>query len=201
MSGISNLPTHRDLPPSTFLPYNILFLNLFESLISPVNPVSLVNMDGENLTRPAGHSCAMCHQRKVKCDKKSPCSYCVSRGIACVPVAPIMKKPRKRRFPEAELLTRLRRYEEALRRYNADIESIDRGDLPSPAAPSPFHFPGSNEGESRARVSSSGQAEVSHQPCAESLLFLMHVAYAKGAETIVRQSTSTGSCLVDEPRQ
>jgi hypothetical protein len=34
-------------------------------------------------------------------------------------------KRRKKRFPEAELLAKLRRYEEALRRYGADIDAIN----------------------------------------------------------------------------
>lgn len=33
-------------------------------------------------------------------------------------------RPRKKRFPEAELLARLKRYEDALKSYGADLESI-----------------------------------------------------------------------------
>lgn len=35
-------------------------------------------------------------------------------------------RKRKKRFPEAELLARLRRYERHLRSYGADIEAINR---------------------------------------------------------------------------
>lgn len=71
------------------------------------------------------HSCALCHRRKVKCDKKIPCSYCKIRGESCVPAPTPVPKPRKKRFPEAELLARLRRYETALKEYGADIDSIN----------------------------------------------------------------------------
>lgn len=78
------------------------------------------------------YSCALCHRRKVKCDKKDPCTYCVKNRVPCVPAASTVSKPRKRRFPEAELLARLRRYEAALKDYGADIDSINNGEhLPS----------------------------------------------------------------------
>lgn len=70
------------------------------------------------------HSCALCHQRKVKCDKRDPCSYCASRGVPCAPLTRSSPGPRKKRFPEAELLARLRAYEAALKSYGADINLI-----------------------------------------------------------------------------
>ena len=71
------------------------------------------------------HSCAICHQRKVRCDKKDPCSYCVARGLSCVPMVLSIPRSRKKRFPEAELLARLRRYEAALKSHGANIEQIN----------------------------------------------------------------------------
>ncbi|RJE22002.1 Transcription factor [Aspergillus sclerotialis] len=72
------------------------------------------------------HSCALCRQRKVKCDKKDPCTYCANRGVSCVPAPlPSAPRPRKRRFPEAVLLARLRRYEAALKSYGIDIDSLN----------------------------------------------------------------------------
>jgi len=80
----------------------------------------------------AGHtlSCGPCYKRKVKCDRALPCSYCCERGIECVP-SPIAttNRPRKRRFPEAELLARIRKYEAALLSYGADLEAIQRSDV------------------------------------------------------------------------
>jgi hypothetical protein len=42
-------------------------------------------------------------------------------------------RKRKKRFPEAELLARLRKYEEHLKAYGADIDAINRSE--SPVAP------------------------------------------------------------------
>lgn len=82
-------------------------------------------------------SCALCHRRKVKCDKKDPCTYCVTHRVPCIPAAPAVPRPRKKRFPEAELLARLKRYETALKSYGADIEAINNGDMSVNSNPSP----------------------------------------------------------------
>lgn len=79
---------------------------------------------------PRKHPCLLCQQRKVKCDRKEPCSNCVKAGVAKCEAAPqYPPRKRKRRFPEAELLARLRRYERHLRSYGADLEAINREDL------------------------------------------------------------------------
>ena len=82
-------------------------------------------------------SCALCHRRKVKCDKKDPCTYCVIHRVPCIPAAPVAPRPRKKRFPEAELLARLKRYETALKSYGADLEAINSGDVSVNNNPSP----------------------------------------------------------------
>lgn len=81
---------------------------------------------------PRKHPCLLCQQRKVKCDRNEPCSNCIKAGAAKCEAAPqYPPRKRKRRFPEAELLARLRRYERHLRSYGADIEAINREDLGS----------------------------------------------------------------------
>ncbi|KAJ9143455.1 Zn2/Cys6 DNA-binding protein [Pleurostoma richardsiae] len=78
------------------------------------------------------HSCALCRQRKVRCDKQGQeaCSYCVKHALRCLPASPPLARPRKKRFPEAELLSRLRKYEAALRTYGADLDAIVDGEDP-----------------------------------------------------------------------
>lgn len=68
-------------------------------------------------------SCMLCQQRKIKCNKGSPCSNCQKLRVECIPTAPL-SRPRKRRFAEAELLARLRRYEDLLRSYGANIDDL-----------------------------------------------------------------------------
>jgi hypothetical protein len=79
---------------------------------------------------PRKHPCLLCQQRKVRCDRNEPCSNCIKAGVAKCEAAPqYPPRKRKKRFPEAELLARLRRYERHLRSYGADIDAINREDL------------------------------------------------------------------------
>ena len=78
-------------------------------------------------------SCALCQRRKVKCDKQIPCSYCKRHRVQCVPATPAPPRPRKKRFAEAELLVRLRRYEVALRSAGVDPDAINNSTAESEA--------------------------------------------------------------------
>ena len=78
------------------------------------------------------HSCASCRRRKVKCDKKVPCTNCVKHDVTCVSAESSNSRPRKKRFPEAELLARLRKYEAALTKLGVDPDDILRGRDPAP---------------------------------------------------------------------
>ena len=61
-------------------------------------------------------SCVTCRRRKVRCNKRTPCSNCIKAGIECVFPAP-GRAPRKPKRPQdAELLSRLRRLEGVIER-------------------------------------------------------------------------------------
>lgn len=68
-------------------------------------------------------ACILCQQRKVKCDRKFPCANCVKSRAQCVP-ATFVPRQRRRRFPERELLDRLRQYEQLLRQNNIPFEPL-----------------------------------------------------------------------------
>lgn len=74
-------------------------------------------------------ACVSCQQRKVKCDRKFPCANCLRQRIQCVPAT--QTRPRKRRFPERELLNRLKRYEELLRLNNVKFDPMHSDANPS----------------------------------------------------------------------
>lgn len=67
-------------------------------------------------------ACIVCQQRKVKCDRKFPCANCVKHKVQCVPTT--QPRPRRRRFPERQLLDRLRSYEELLRQNKIKFEPL-----------------------------------------------------------------------------
>ncbi|RYP71776.1 hypothetical protein DL771_004588 [Monosporascus sp. 5C6A] len=66
-------------------------------------------------------ACLLCQQRKIKCDRKFPWVKCIQASAQCV-VA--QERQRRRRFPERELLDRLRHYEALLRQNNIKFEPL-----------------------------------------------------------------------------
>ncbi|KAK4963871.1 hypothetical protein LTR28_004310 [Elasticomyces elasticus] len=68
-------------------------------------------------------ACVLCQQRKVKCDHNYPCATCVRARVQCVQATQASRR-RKRRFPERELLARLRQYEDLLSQHNVKIEPL-----------------------------------------------------------------------------
>lgn len=79
-------------------------------------------------------ACVLCQQRKVKCDRKFPCANCIKSRVQCVPATQVQRR-RRRRFPEKDLLDRLRRYEDLLRQNDVAFDplhgtsSVDKGDF------------------------------------------------------------------------
>ncbi|KND86384.1 putative transcriptional regulatory protein [Tolypocladium ophioglossoides CBS 100239] len=57
-------------------------------------------------------ACAICQHRKVKCDRKDPCSNCIKANVPCTSSTPAPM--RRRRRPNQDLRERLARCEELL---------------------------------------------------------------------------------------
>ncbi|EXJ64935.1 hypothetical protein A1O7_01274 [Cladophialophora yegresii CBS 114405] len=70
-------------------------------------------------------ACVLCSQRKVKCDRQLPCSNCIKFRAQCVP-ATLVPRQKRRRFPERELLDRLRKYEELLHQNHIAFEPLHK---------------------------------------------------------------------------
>ncbi|KAJ5503438.1 Transcription factor [Penicillium fimorum] len=133
--------------------------------LSPVNNSPDILLP-TNLTAPrhvateppssASRSCVTCRRRKVRCNKRSPCSNCTKAGIDCI-FPPPGRAPRKsKRPPDAELLSRLRRLEGVIDhlRGSGDTE----GTSTSTQAPS------STTGSSTVRNESTAPTSVSTEP-------------------------------------
>ncbi|KAI1805903.1 fungal-specific transcription factor domain-containing protein [Daldinia bambusicola] len=71
-----------------------------------------------------GHSCVLCQQRKVRCDKSKPCSNCVKANVECRVVPPQPPRRRKKRVPERDLVERLRKYEALLAQNGIEFDSL-----------------------------------------------------------------------------
>ncbi|KAK4120294.1 hypothetical protein N657DRAFT_658608 [Parathielavia appendiculata] len=81
------------------------------------------NSEGGGTTPKRVLACQLCQQRKVKCDRKFPCSNCVRSNARCVP-ATLVPRQRRRRFPERELLARIRHYEALLQEHHIPFEPL-----------------------------------------------------------------------------
>ncbi|KAJ4299787.1 hypothetical protein N0V90_005033 [Kalmusia sp. IMI 367209] len=71
-------------------------------------------------------SCVTCRRRKVKCDKKQPCSNCARAKIECVFPGPGRAPRKSRKPPDGELMERLRRLEGVVQSLNAQVEEHEQ---------------------------------------------------------------------------
>jgi hypothetical protein len=60
-------------------------------------------------------SCVACRRRKVKCNRRDPCSNCVKTGIACVFPASARKFQRASKPPKIDVIDRLKRLEDMVK--------------------------------------------------------------------------------------
>ncbi|KAI0135305.1 fungal-specific transcription factor domain-containing protein [Daldinia grandis] len=82
------------------------------------------NPDASMIKVTRGHSCVLCQQRKVRCDKSKPCSNCLKANVECRVVPPQPPRRRKKRVPERDLVERLRKYEALLAQNGIEFDSL-----------------------------------------------------------------------------
>ncbi|EXJ54503.1 hypothetical protein A1O7_09843 [Cladophialophora yegresii CBS 114405] len=98
-------------------------------------------MDEQRLHK--AFSCIRCFERKVKCDKQSPCSNCVKSNIECIFRVPPAPRRRRKRTQEDLLLARLKKCEELLKSKGIDIDNPDTVPGPASLESPPLTQPGS----------------------------------------------------------
>ncbi|KAL9036419.1 MAG: hypothetical protein Q9180_004313 [Flavoplaca navasiana] len=80
-------------------------------------------------SQPNPRSCVTCRKRKVRCDKRHPCSNCNRAAIECIFPGPGRAPRRSRKPPDAELLARLRRLEGVVQHLGKNLdEEGERGE-------------------------------------------------------------------------
>lgn len=98
------------------------------------NPPSKSNGAAKPTSPTAPHpnprSCVTCRKRKVRCDKKHPCSNCTKAGIECLFPGPGRAPRKSRKPPDTELLARLRRLEGVVQTLGAHVD--EDGNAQSP---------------------------------------------------------------------
>lgn len=110
-------------------------------------------------------ACVLCQQRKVKCDRKLPCANCVRFKAECVPAA--LHPRRRRRFPERELLDRVRKYESLLRQNKIEFDPLHKDNAVGHEPPQPegdYDSLGEQTESTRGRPSSLSKSEKPKGP-------------------------------------
>ncbi|KAL8754881.1 MAG: hypothetical protein Q9199_004024 [Rusavskia elegans] len=86
------------------------------------------------MTEQQPHSCVTCQRRKVKCERRHPCSNCVKHGSVCEFRAPAPPRRRKRQSPGPDVYVKLKRAEELLQGYGIDLDHLSNDQLDKPQA-------------------------------------------------------------------
>ncbi|KAL1596510.1 hypothetical protein SLS60_009157 [Paraconiothyrium brasiliense] len=96
--------------------------------VSKPNGASFSGASGAGAAGLNPRSCVTCRRRKVKCDKKQPCSNCARAKIECVFPGPGRAPRKSRKPPDGELMDRLRRLEGVVQSLNAQVEEHEQQD-------------------------------------------------------------------------
>lgn len=70
-------------------------------------------------------ACLSCQQRKVKCNRRFPCTNCVKNRTQCIQ-ATLATRKRRRKYPENVLMERLRKYEDILRQNDIEFDALPK---------------------------------------------------------------------------
>ncbi|KAL6699325.1 hypothetical protein J3F84DRAFT_360523 [Trichoderma pleuroticola] len=79
-------------------------------------------------------ACVLCHQRKIKCNRKFPCNNCIKTQAHCEP-AVLAPRRRRRKIPPPELVDQLRVYESLLRANNIKFDHLRKYKIPGDDSP------------------------------------------------------------------
>ncbi|KAF2107099.1 hypothetical protein BDV96DRAFT_458280, partial [Lophiotrema nucula] len=79
---------------------------------------------------PKSFSCVLCAQRKVKCDKRPRgCANCTKARVPCIYKAPPPPRRKKKGAQDIDTSTRLRLYEDALRKLGVDPADVEKEEI------------------------------------------------------------------------
>lgn len=99
-------------------------------------------------------SCLLCHRRKIRCDKKSPCSACTRMGVLCCYPGPEKNPRRPHKTTISDVSARVARLERTVRALSHDSAHHDSHDplMPVPQSPSTPNTAGGSPGNTSGGV-------------------------------------------------
>lgn len=91
-----------------------------QALSNDTTPISRPDPSSDVTKRPrtTQRSCALCHRRKIRCDRQSPCSPCARTGVLCCYPTNDTVARRPRTTSLANVSARLSRLERTLAAYS-----------------------------------------------------------------------------------
>ncbi|KAH7324524.1 C6 transcription factor [Stachybotrys elegans] len=95
---------------------------------SPNSAVGSESSPGQLSHELEAFSCLACRQRKVKCDRQTPCSNCIKAQKECSFVPPVRGKRKRTKPPREGLHAKLRRYEHLLESCGVRLEGSENDD-------------------------------------------------------------------------
>ncbi|KAJ5538102.1 hypothetical protein N7494_007581 [Penicillium frequentans] len=97
---------------------------------------------------PKPYSCVVCHNRKVKCDRKEPCSNCAKANVECLYRPPPRPRRRKRERDASENASQER--DKSLRQMSPEPSRVDQPvKRSSPTGDGPFEAESKSNGSGR----------------------------------------------------
>ena len=90
-----------------------------DNIQSPPSPTASVRQ------KRAERSCLLCHRRKIRCDKRSPCANCVRVDVLCCYPGPEQSSRRLPRSTIAEVAARVTRLERTITAISKDATHAD----------------------------------------------------------------------------
>jgi hypothetical protein len=102
-----------------------------------LTPVSEADVTQETDThaetnRSLLRSCIDCNRRKIRCDKREPCSTCLRAGSSCVYPPPGPRIRRSKKTIVSDMSARIESLEKSLAKFRAEETSVPK--IASPAA-------------------------------------------------------------------
>ncbi|KAI0144322.1 hypothetical protein GGR57DRAFT_337417 [Xylariaceae sp. FL1272] len=102
---------------------------------SPVDEAGSPTVENTGTSQPVHlRSCVLCRQRKVKCDRRQPCSNCIKSGATCVhPPGPGRAAKRPRQAVDTKVLDRLSQLEGTIKRLQHQAKERENALYDSPS--------------------------------------------------------------------
>ncbi|MCJ1469143.1 hypothetical protein MMC07_007776 [Pseudocyphellaria aurata] len=96
---------------------------------APASPTASLSAKSKKIER----SCLLCHQRKIRCNKRSPCSNCTRADVVCCYPGPEKPGRRQPKFTISELAARVTRLERTIAAVSNDASDSTNKSSPDEA--------------------------------------------------------------------